>query len=85
MNCCDAPDSQPAGGTAPNSGGHRLRSGLLMASWRWILLGGLALFAFAGPALGVPAYAASLSLVLLCPLSMVVMMVAMGRRGHRHG
>lgn len=49
------------------------------------MVGGLALIVFAGPALGVPASVAAMGLFLLCPVSMIVMMATMGRRGHKHG
>lgn len=84
-HCCGTRDGTPAHGATGTRTGGRLTSALSMTSCLWTMLGGFAFLALAGPALGVPAYVASVALLALCPVSMGVMMATMGRRGgHKH-
>lgn len=88
MNC-HGTTPHPSGGEASGAPhgapmGRRLKMGLLSTSCLWLMVGGFAVVALAGPALGVPGQMAALGLLLLCPLSMVAMMATMGRHGHGH-
>lgn len=84
MRCCGPtgahPDA-PGGADTPSGTSKRLKSGLLSTSCLWMGVTGLAVFALAGPALGVPASIAAAGLVLLCPLSMFAMMAFHKGRG----